>query len=321
MRDYELERDDGFARRRRGRSEFLGTLNRLCLLPVLGSVNTADSVPAYVRDPSTAPPREAWYADAAQVFDNLYFVGGKLHSAWVLHTSGGYILLDTIYPYNSEELIVGGNAAVGPESARNTLWRDLACARRPYWWRRALQELGAEVVLDPTDWDTIGRYPNRYTGMSPHRDIDAYDGMPLTLGDTTVTLWQTPGHTPGTLSYTFTVFDHGRPLNVVYSGGTAFNFPCSTPDPGIRNMQVYIDSQHHIAAQAAAINASVLLSNHSEFDNAVNKIRMLAGRGWGRIRSISGGHGAAVLPTHCSAARAVQIGLEHVADVGAPSEQ
>src|SRR5205823_14430180 len=118
----------------------------------------------------------------------------------------------------------------------------------------------------------------RYTGMSPHRDIDAYDGMRLTLGDTTVSLWQTPGHTPGTLSYTFTVFDHGRPLNVVYSGGTAFNFPCSTPDPGIRNMQVYIDSQRHIAAQAAAINASVLLPTHSEFDNAVNKIRLLAGR-------------------------------------------
>jgi metallo-beta-lactamase class B len=36
-----------------------------------------------------------------------------------------------------------------------------------------------------------------------------------------------------------------------------------------------------MAAKAAAIGATVLLSNHSEFDNAFNKNRMLAGRGEG----------------------------------------
>ena len=35
------------------------------------------------------------------------------------------------------------------------------------------------------------------------------------------------------------------------------------------------------AEQAAATGATVLLSNHSEFDNAVNRNRMLAGRGDG----------------------------------------
>jgi hypothetical protein len=36
-----------------------------------------------------------------------------------------------------------------------------------------------------------------------------------------------------------------------------------------------------VAAQAAAMGATVILSNHSEFDNAVSKNRMLAGRGDG----------------------------------------
>ena len=66
-----------------------------------------------------------------------------------------------------------------------------------------------------------------------------------------------------------------------YSGGTAFNFVNNTPDPGIRNFQIYIDSQRKMAEKAAAARATVLLSNHSEFDNAVNKNRMLAGRGNG----------------------------------------
>src|SRR5690606_34264738 len=94
-------------------------------------------------------------------------------------------------------------------------------------------------------------------------------------------IYETPGHTPGTLSYIFEVSDDGRPLVVAYSGGTAFNFQNDTPDPGIQNFQTYIDSQVHIAERAAAAGPTVILSNHSEFDNAVSKIRMIPGRGDG----------------------------------------
>ena len=65
---------------------------------------------------------------------------------------------------------------------------------------------------------------------------------------------------------------------MAYSGGTAFNFVNATPDPGIENFQSYIEAQQHIADQAASVGASVILSNHSEFDNAVSRNRMLAGR-------------------------------------------
>jgi metallo-beta-lactamase class B len=140
---------------------------------------------------------------------------------------------------------------------------------------------GVRVVMGGPDWDLVEKFPNRYRTMAPKRDIVATDGMKITLGDTTVTIWLTPGHTPGTLSYTFTVLDRGKPVNVAYSGGTAFNFVNNTADPGIKNFQTYIESQKHMAASAAATGATVLLSNHSEFDNAVNKNRMLAGRGEG----------------------------------------
>src|SRR5207244_4691725 len=92
---------------------FLGTLVRTCLLPQSGGEDTRDDVPPYVTNPSSAPARETWYADPARVFDNLYFVGGKIHSSWALTTSDGIILIDTIFPYNSEELIVGGMQKLG----------------------------------------------------------------------------------------------------------------------------------------------------------------------------------------------------------------
>ena len=317
-RDFDREIEDTIrAAQRAAGFEFLGTLTRLCLLPALGSVNETDIVPPYVHDPTAAPARETWYADAAQVFDNLYFVGGKLHSAWALKTSQGFILLDTIYPYNSEELILGGMTRLGLDS-NEIKYVVISHAHGDHiGGAEMLQKRGARIVMDSTDWEMLARFPNRYTSMSPRRDIDAYDGMPLRLGDTTVTLWRTPGHTPGTLSFTFTVFDRGRPLAVVYSGGTALNFPCSTPDPGIRNLQVYIESQQHLAAQAAAVQATVLLSNHSEFDNAVNKVKMLAGRGDGpHPFDIGSELVQRYFEVTRNGAKAAQIGLERLAARG-----
>jgi metallo-beta-lactamase class B len=167
----------------------------------------------------------------------------------------------------------------------------------------------AQVVMGAADWDSVATYPNRFKTMAPKRNIVATDGMKITLGGTTVNVWLTPGHTPGTLSYTFTVLDRGRPVNVAYSGGTAFNFVNNTPDPGIRNFQTYIDSQKHIAEKA--VGATVLLSNHSEFDNAVNKNRMLAGRGNGpHPYDVGAENVQKYFQVLSNCARAAQIALE-----------
>jgi len=262
--------------------EFLGTLVRTCLLPQSGGENLTDTVPAYITNPASAPARDTWYAEPAKVFDNLYFVGGKLHSSWALTTKEGIILIDTIYPYNSEELVIGGMKKLGLDP-KNIKYVLISHAHGDHIGGAEMLQsrYGVRVVMGGPDWEWVEKYPNRYKTMAPKRDIVATDGMKITLGETTVTIWLTPGHTPGTMSYTFTVLDRGKPVNVAYSGGTAFNFVNNTPDPGIKNFQTYIDSQKHMAAKAASTNASVLLSNHSEFDNAFNKNRMLAGRGNG----------------------------------------
>ena len=263
--------------------EFPGTLVRICLLPQSGGEDTRDNVPGYIANPASAPPRDTWYAEPARVFDNLYFVGGKIHSSWALTTGEGIILIETIYPYNSEELIIGGMRKVGLDP-RNIRYVLISHAHGDHIGGAEMLQTryGVRVVMGGPDWDWVAKYPNRYKTMAPKRDIVATDGMKITLGDTTVTIWLTPGHTPGTLSYTFAVLDRGKTVNVAYSGGTAFNFANNTPDPGIKSFQTYIESQKHIAAKAASTGATVLLSNHSEFDNAFNKNRMLAGRGNGR---------------------------------------
>jgi metallo-beta-lactamase class B len=262
--------------------EFLGTLARTCLLPPSRSEDFRDIPAPYVSDPSKAPARATWYAEPAKVFDNLYFVGGKIHSAWALRTREGIILLDTIYPYNSEELIVGGMRKLGLDP-KDIKYVVISHAHQDHIGGAEMlqKRYGPRVVMSGPDWDLIEKVPNRFKSMAPKRDIVATDGMKVTLGESTVNIWFTPGHTDGTLSFTFQVLDRGRPVNVVYSGGTALVYEYHLPEWSIKNLQTYINSQRHLAAKAKETDATVLISNHSEFDNAYNKNRMLVGRGNG----------------------------------------
>jgi metallo-beta-lactamase class B len=248
--------------------DFTGTLARLCIA-VPNTSGIRDVAPR-----RQTPARDTWYIGPAKVFDNLYFVGSKIHSSWALTTSQGIILIDTLFTYNSEEEIVGGLKKLGLDPA-TIKYVIISHAHGDHvGGAKMLQDrFGSHIVMGGADWDSIEKSVNGYPQGKPKRDIVADDGQKITLGDTTVTIVTTPGHTPGTLSMLFTVKDNGKPLTVAYSGGTAFNFPSTVP-----NFDTYIKSQHKMAAAAAAENATVLMSNHTEFDSAVPKIKMLAAR-------------------------------------------
>jgi metallo-beta-lactamase class B len=246
--------------------DFTGLLARICVAPQTG--------PGRDVAPGPAPDRATWLTEPAKVFDNLYFVGTKFHSSWALTTSEGIILIDTLYEYASDEAIVAGLKKLGLDPA-TVKYVIISHAHGDHVGGAKLMQdrFGSRIVMGGPDWDSIEKSVNQYPNGKPKRDIVAADGQKITLGDTSVTLVLTPGHTPGTVSMLFEVKDKGTPLMVAYSGGTAFNFPNDVP-----HFETYINSQRKMAALAATANATVLMSNHSEFDNAVTKIKMLAAR-------------------------------------------
>ncbi len=246
--------------------DFTGTLARLCVAPQTG--------PGRDVAPPPPPPRAQWYTEPGKVFDNLYFVGSRIHSSWALTTSEGIILIDTIYDYNSEEAIVGGLKKLGLDPA-NVKTVIISHGHRDHvGGARMMQDrFKSRIMMGGPDWDVLDKMQNAYPQGKPVRDVVAMDGQKVTLGDGAVTLVHTPGHTPGTLSMIFDVKDQSKPLTVAYSGGTAFNFVNTVP-----NFDIYIASQRKMAAAAANAKATVLMSNHSEFDNAVTKIRTIPAR-------------------------------------------
>jgi metallo-beta-lactamase class B len=245
-----------------------GTFLRICVAP--DNLNTGGPRGA---GPATRviPDRATWYARPYKVFDNLYFIGTRIHSSWALTTSAGIIVIDTLFDYAIEPEIIEGLTTLGldPRMIKYVL---ISHAHGDHDQGAALLQsrYGAKVVMGAADWDSTLQRPATAAGGVPKRDtVVGPEGLKITLGDTTVNVMATPGHTPGTLSYIFPVRDGGRTLTVAYSGGTAFNFPRQAA-----NFAVYRDSQRKMIEIAEAAGATVLMTNHTEFDRAYDRVRI-----------------------------------------------
>src|SRR5581483_2479203 len=252
--------------------DYPGLLARVCIVPPGGGDaaagrRRAQGGPNGVLAPTAAPPqqervppRSEWYQEPRQVFDNLYWVGNNSRNSWVLKTSGGLIVIDTLFHYSVEPEIVDGIKKLGmnPKDIKYVL---ISHGHGDHdEGAKILQDLGAHIIMSKADWDLmLGGAP--LPGGNPKRDMEAKDGQKLTLGDTTLTMYITPGHTDGTLSFIFPVKDHGMTRVIAYPGGTAYNFPRS-----VARFQAYIDTQKRFAQIAKDAGASVIISNHSEFD-------------------------------------------------------
>jgi len=101
----------------------------------------------------------------------------------------------------------------------------------------------------------------------PRRDITVNDGEMVRLGDTTVTIHVTPGHTVGTVSPTFEARDASGVHRVLLWGGTSFNFGRK-----LDRLDAYIDSVDRTAALVEREKIDVLISNHSGYDGAIEKL-------------------------------------------------
>jgi metallo-beta-lactamase class B len=257
--------------------DYRATLVNLCLpsgSPARGQGAAAGRGAAGRGGAPQTPDRANWYAPPFKVFDNLYWLGTRQHSSWALQTSDGIIIIDTNFAWATEPEIIDGLTKLGL-NPRDIKYVIISHAHGDHDQGAAeLQKrYGAKVVMGGPDWQSTLQRPATAAGGVPKRDIAiGPEGMKLTLGDTTVDIVATPGHTPGTLSYVFPVKDEGRTVMVAYSGGTltgAFGTDAARWDE-------YIASQRKIAKVAAAAGASVMLSNHSEYDGAYTRARLLS---------------------------------------------
>jgi metallo-beta-lactamase class B len=261
-------------------TDFAGVFNRICTEAVPPATPPAPR-PAAAPRPAGPPPRESWHAEPAKVFDNLYFLGQTEYSVWAVTTSAGIILIDAIFDYSVDDEVAGGLKKLGLDPA-TIKYVVISHGHSDHsGGAKYLQDrFNARVILTAADWDLL----DTSTQTKPRRDMIATDGQKLTLGDTTLTLYNTPGHTLGTLSTVIPVTDHGTPHVAVAWGGTAFNWMANraayiTPDhPDRFWFETYSASARRFKAIAGKAGADVLISNHLIFDGSKTKLPALERR-------------------------------------------
>ncbi|MQA92700.1 MAG: MBL fold metallo-hydrolase [Gemmatimonas sp.] len=259
------------AARQAAGEQHLALFNRIC--PSLAEPpEIIDDSPVGL--PAT-PGRELWYTEPVQVFDNLYYVGQTEYSAWALETSEGIIVIDAIFDYSVEAEIAEGLRTLGLDP-NDIEYVIISHGHGDHVGGAAFlqQEFGARVVMAEADWDLVEASTADWP--KPRRDIVATDGQQIRLGDTSVTVYLTPGHTPGTISTVLPLRDGDRTHVAAYWGGTAFNFQGSEEFPRDYWLRAYRDSAERFRAIARAAYADVLLSNHPSFDGTPAKVAALA---------------------------------------------
>jgi metallo-beta-lactamase class B len=187
-------------------------------------------------------------APPSQLFDNFYYVGRTDVGAWVLKTSDGLVLFDTLN--NTDEaanIVVPGIRKLGldPDQIKVVILthsHNDHSGGMPYFRSKEKR-----VIVSEADWGALGGEPNAESVIR--------DGQELKLGDTSITLFLIPGHTPGTIAAVFPVFDHGQRHMAMLTGGIG-------PTGGVEAHKTSIASIAHASTIAKQMGVDVLVDPH-----------------------------------------------------------
>ena len=174
------------------------------------------------------PPMSEMAREPFQVFDNLYFVGTGEVASYVITTSDGLILIDTLHGGPYTPYLIENMQAMDLDIADVRYVLILQGHRDHYMGARTLQDEHTDALFGAAeeDWKMIEADQG---DVAPRRDFVIEEGDTLTLGDTTLYFEITPGHTPGTTSIRLPVFDNGMRHEAYFHGGSALR----TDEPAV----------------------------------------------------------------------------------------
>lgn len=251
---------------------------------------------------------------AFQAFDNLYFVGTKWVSSWAVKTFDGIILIGALN--NKQEVknfIEPGLRKFGMDPASIEKVIIAHGHGDHYGGAKYIHETyGSEIIMSKVAWNVLDKRPLQYDdklwGRPPEKGMAVIDGDKITLGDTTLTVLLTPGHTPGTISLLIPLKDGGETHKAILWGGNGFNFGRKP-----KRFLSYIKSTKRIANLAEA-GIDVFLSNHSSLDGTRKYLEELKSRSKGDqnpyVIGVDGVQRAMAVLRQCSLANLASFAVE-----------
>jgi metallo-beta-lactamase class B len=199
-----------------------------------------------------------------KIIGNIYYVGTKMLSSFLVVTPQGNILIDSTYERNapvieksvtdlgfkfSDIKILLGNHAHGDHQEGDALVKQMT---------------GAEVVAMAEDVPALQAM--KPGGKEHPIDRVLHDGDTVTLGGTTLVAHLTPGHTRGCTTWTTTAQENGKTYNVM--------FGCSLRPPAVVTPEI-ADEFNRAFKTVRALPCDVQLGDHGAQYNMQEKFAKL----------------------------------------------
>jgi metallo-beta-lactamase class B len=213
----------------------------------------------------------------ALIFDDLLIVAQKETNCFVWKTERGLVVIDAIWPAREAfDAIIDAirDVAWRPEELTALLLTHghvdhTGCGR---WF---VEQYQVETILSCTDDDFWREHPTKPDRPETWKDYEithyVKDGDVLHFRDKDVLVYETPGHTPGCLSYIFPVTESGERHMAALFGGM-------TPPWDRAGTETYLRSLDYFLRVTAARKVDVALCNHTAIDNGRERIAYSASR-------------------------------------------
>ena len=221
-------------------------------------------------DPPIAPTK---------IFDNVYVIGNAGTVVYVVQTSMGLLMIDSLGANQVETQLLPGFQKLGLDPSQVKVivighGHADHFGGSPYMQGK----FGSKVYISSTDWDLMENAPPPRGGgappVRPKRDGLLTEGQPVVLGDVKVIPVSIPGHTPGAMGFILPVKDNGRTHMAALYGGTIL-----TPGPiSDEGLATYRKSVAHFKDETKKAKVDVEIQNHPLMDPIQPKLARLQAR-------------------------------------------
>ncbi|CAD5268734.1 MBL fold metallo-hydrolase (modular protein) [Alteromonas sp. 38] len=211
-----------------------------------------------------------------RVFDNLYYVGAGNVASWAIDTGDSIVLIDALNnAAQASKYIVDGLATLGLADKPISHLIITHGHGDHYGGQKWLStRYNVEVIMSDREWrwlqDGGDGFSSPSWGAAPEEGTAVSNGKILEVGHMRFQFFDTPGHTPGTLSVVFSVVDNGAAHKAVLWGGTGLNY-----GPDANRIKAYTQSAIKMQQVVKDQQIDVFLSNHPKRDGTLGKMKAL----------------------------------------------